>query len=566
MNPTIPNDPRTEPNLNAPRRRRTLLTPQSLEAEQATIGACLMEGSALALASEIVSADDFYRELHKKIFRVCQFLAAKSQPVDIVTVAQELKAREQLEECGGPDYLSSTIEACPSSASVESYARTVLDCSQKRGFAILASELEMHAMNGNSAGDIRVWLSERLSEFSARAASGEGIKEWSAQELLETEFPPARFAVEGLLPMGLTIFAGAPKIGKSWLSYNLALAVAQGTLALGKHEAKQGDALYLALEDTPMRLKERLKVMLQGPEGTLRAPSNLTLACDWPRLDQGGLERLDAWIAAHPDCRLVVIDTFQKVRPARNGSNVYEEDYLHFAALKRIADARGVAIVVVLHTAKRDSADVLQTIAGSTGQTGAADAIWVLQRSRSSKDARLYITGRDVGEGERLLTWTPELGLYTEVSEEEASGKTMSSERHEVLEVLRESQWPMAPREVAELLDKKPGAVRKLLWGMKNDGQVRAFEGDKYALTDWAKNASVPPTSGAAPPGGNRGASGVPPYPDWLDEASAKAGEGAHVGRNFWVFWHERYTNAECDPNQFAEYFPLWMNGQWPQK
>ncbi len=123
--------PQREASNNRPSSRERL-TPQSLEAEQSTIGACLMERDAIARAVELVTIDDFYRELHKKIYKVILRLFDRGEPVDIVTVAEDLRRAGQLEECGGGDYLSSLIEACPSSANVEAYARVVQEKSVLR--------------------------------------------------------------------------------------------------------------------------------------------------------------------------------------------------------------------------------------------------------------------------------------------------------------------------------------------------------------------------------------------------------------------------------------------------
>ena len=137
-NPSVIPFPQRDANTNRPVARERL-TPQSLEAEQSTIGACLMERDAIARAVELLTVDDFYRELHKKIYKVILKLFDRGEPADMVTVAEELRRAGHLEECGGAEYLSSLHEACPSSANVESYARIVQEKSVLRQL-ILASE------------------------------------------------------------------------------------------------------------------------------------------------------------------------------------------------------------------------------------------------------------------------------------------------------------------------------------------------------------------------------------------------------------------------------------------
>src|SRR5918995_4663655 len=130
-----------------------------------------------------------------------------------------------------------------------------------------------------------------------------------ATELLAIEFPEPRWIVPGIIPEGTTILAGKPKMGKSWL-------------ALGTKRVERGAVLYLALEDNPRRLQSRLKKLLAGGA----APEGLELATEWPRLGDGGLDALEAWLNTHPDARLVVIDTLAKFRTGQTGKNLYKED------------------------------------------------------------------------------------------------------------------------------------------------------------------------------------------------------------------------------------------------
>jgi hypothetical protein len=133
---------------------------------------------------------------------------------------------------------------------------------------------------------------------------------WTADRLMAEEFPAPRWAVPGLIPEGLTILAGAPKAGKSWLALNLALAIAGGTSVLGEIQVDAGEALYLALEDTPRRLQSRMSKIL----GDQPAPAGLTLLTEFPTLPSGGAEAVGGWLEARPNARLVVIDVFAKVR------------------------------------------------------------------------------------------------------------------------------------------------------------------------------------------------------------------------------------------------------------
>jgi hypothetical protein len=134
-------------------------------------------------------------------------------------------------------------------------------------------------------------LGARVPNLASTRVNGEAIPcgtlhrtSWSASDLLGATFDDPRFAVDGLIPEGLTFMCGAPKLGKSWLALGLALAVASGGKALGSVPVERGEALYLALEDSPRRLQTRLRMLLPDE----LAPAGLRLETEWPRLDEGG--------------------------------------------------------------------------------------------------------------------------------------------------------------------------------------------------------------------------------------------------------------------------------------
>ncbi len=107
---------------------------------------------------------------------------------------------------------------------------------------------------------------------------------FTAADLMREELPPVRWAVPGILPEGLSLLAGKPKLGKSWLALGLAVAKASGGVALGKIPVDQGEVLYLALEDNRRRLQNRLRKVLDGSP----PPEGLHIATEWARVDEGG--------------------------------------------------------------------------------------------------------------------------------------------------------------------------------------------------------------------------------------------------------------------------------------
>lgn len=232
---------------------------------------------------------------------------------------------------------------------------------------------------------------------------------FNAHELMGTHFPEPRWAVPGLIAEGLTLLAGAPKLGKSWLCLGLGISVASGTPALGKIEADSGSVLYAALEDPPRRLKSRLRMIL----GDDAAPANLALVTELPNMTVA-LDMIAEWLEENSDARLVIIDVLAKIRPpAQAGTSAYEADYAVLSRLKKLADDHRVAVVVVTHLRKMEATDVFDQVSGSTGLTGGADATLVLKRARGENSASLHVTGRDIVESEYAVTFDPDRCTWT---------------------------------------------------------------------------------------------------------------------------------------------------------
>ena len=284
-----------------------------------------------------------------------------------------------------------------------------------------------------------------------------------AADLLAKGLPEHRWAVRDVLPEGVALLVGRPKIGKSWLALNLALAIASGGYALGRIRVEAGDVLYLSLEDNERRLKARLTSIL----GKDQCPDRLTLSTAWPRLDDRGLQWLDAWAEKHPEARLIIVDTLQKVRPAasRNGT-LYADDYKALEGLQMLAGRRGLTILVLHHTRKLGADDPLETISGTQGLGGAADSVLVLKRDRTHRDATLFITGRDVEEAEITLRWDP---IHTCWS---LLGESLSEEREAVIKLLQHTGNAMAIKDIALGIGRTYAQAKLLAWRMAAAGQI----------------------------------------------------------------------------------------------
>lgn len=301
---------------------------------------------------------------------------------------------------------------------------------------------------------------------------------FSAADLMAEEFEPINYIVPGYIAEGLTLLAGRPKIGKSWLSLELAYAVAEGDTCLGGIKCVQGSVLYLALEDNRRRLQRRLrKITVSG----WAAPERLHLATEWPRANEGGIVEIKRWIDDTHDARLVIVDVLMMFRPMGTGKvQPYEADYAAIKALQALASETGVAIIVVHHTKKGGGeVDPFEKVSGTLGLTGAADAAIILDRDGNG--ASLYARGRDIEEVESAVEFDRVSCRWRVIGE--ASAVRRSDERTQILDVLKDADEPMSPSDLAGALGWAANNMRVMLFRMSKAGEVLK-SGKRYVHPD----------------------------------------------------------------------------------
>ena len=207
--------------------------------------------------------------------------------------------------------------------------------------------------------------------------------------LMSQPIQPLNFVVDTLLSQGLHILAGSPKVGKSWLALWLAVAVAKGEPVWGM-PVKQGTTLYLCLEDSTLRIQNRLLDITED------APPIVHFCTEAALLGRGLEGQLEGFLTEHPDTSLVIIDTLQMIR-GTSYDNTYANDYRDLSALKRIADAHGIAVLLIHHLRKEPATDVFSRISGTTAISGAVDSSFTLvEEQRGSGKAKLTCIGRDI--------------------------------------------------------------------------------------------------------------------------------------------------------------------------
>lgn len=291
----------------------------------------------------------------------------------------------------------------------------------------------------------------------------------TAAQLRRAYIPPTKWMIEGLLPEGVTILAGRPKVGKSWFIMDMAQSIANGTSFL-EVGVEQGDVLHLALEDGWNRLKGRIKAM-DGKANEMW-PDCWVIKTHSGRFDDhdGGLDEVEQWVRGVANPRLIIVDTFAYVKPSGNlRKNPYDLDVEAMKPLSELAKRCRLAIVLIFHVRKAGSDDVFETISGTMGMQGTADTLMVLDRVRGNKDnmATLRALGRDMEEIEWPMTLVECRWQRCDPDDPEAA---LSEQERRVLHSM--SNDPMSPKRVAEASGLPGNRVSTILKRMHEKGAV----------------------------------------------------------------------------------------------
>jgi hypothetical protein len=475
-----------------PHRLRFLMTehalPANIDAERAVLGCVMLRADALMEVAADLPVDAFSFEAHAWIYAAMLAVARRGERADIRTVSDEVRRRGQLDQVGGILYLGELSDAVPVSSGVADYAKIVARTAAARALIIAGGKIA--AMGYDERGDPAPTFqaahrlisgAERLVRGESEALLGRGA--W-LDELVQRELPDIRWIVPGFVPEGVSLLAGKPKMGKSWICHNLTQAVAHGGMALGSIPVERAKVLYLALEDNDRRLKLRaLKVAHDRP-----VPQGIRVYTEWATLDHGGAALVEAWLDREPETRFVILDTFAKVRPGADPrTNLYDQDYQALQDLRSIADRRQVGILVVHHLRKAASDDPVDLINASTGLAGAVDAILILRRERGESDASLYVTGKDIEEDRDVaIQWDAALAQWSILGD--AAEYRLSQERKAILDLIRDGGAALGPKEVADALEMPWASVRRIMAAMANAGELTSERG-QYRLTSAPKRS-----------------------------------------------------------------------------
>lgn len=224
-----------------------------------------------------------------------------------------------------------------------------------------------------------------------------------------------------MIPEGLTLLVGAPKVGKSWLNKDLVAALGSGRPDIVFNWGSQMEpcpVLYCALEDNARRMNSNMRQITQGLPGfSPHLAGDIWL--ELPDLDKGGRDEIEAWLERNPQARVVLVDVLAKVRGTPpEGQGMYQADYHAVTQLKEIADDFGIGVVVTHHDRKKVDDDFINMVSGTKGVTGAADTILYLTRERGSTQGTLKCESREIEDTQYRMEFVKENGRWVVIEQE----------------------------------------------------------------------------------------------------------------------------------------------------
>ena len=360
------------------------------------------------------------------------------------------------------------------------------DTTNNAGYLYLANYLNLEKSK------VREWLGwiGTVHEEKTKKTHRDFTNGVDMRALRTKDIPPLKFAIADILPEGLVLYCGRAKSMKSWTMLLICYLVQNGMDALGR-ETTQGDCLYLGLEDSERRLKDREHKL---------GVDNLTppyVDVDAPYLKMGLEESLQQWIDNVANPRLIVIDTLARVKQAmgKRSGTAYDHDNETLRDIQKLAVKNGVTIVLVSHLNKAPQDYAFDKITGSTGLQGMCDAMWLCERGENGAQSTLIGRGRDIHDFEYSLTWNEETWRY------EFNGNlgevTLKENRKEIVDAMKEITAQggdlIRPRDVIKHCgyptnSKEASGISKTMQRMKNNYELIAgFKYGTYRLPEDVK-------------------------------------------------------------------------------
>lgn len=289
-------------------------------------------------------------------------------------------------------------------------------------------------------------------------------------EIDKMELLPTRWIVEGMIPHGLTILGGAPKLGKSALAVQLCVNVAEGTDFLGLYPVEKGLSFFVTFEEPMFDVRERVHWVNDGRMPDLMS---VTIAEEYKDM---GFEWVRGLLDSYPDASVVVLDLVNHLNKKADGSPSHSKDLKFLSPYRELAESRRVSLIAVTHTNQDEKLrDPLSKISGSSGFVGTAKTIFLLEKdNRNGDDAVLFSLGRKTKHSSVTMSMDSETMLWTAKGVEDGGINV----NNRIIAFLSK-EFMSAPKDIAKAIGVK--SCRTQLSRLQKD-KVLDKSGDNYFL------------------------------------------------------------------------------------
>ena len=439
-------------------------TLRNREFEEAFLGACLV--NTQVFIDSYLTVTDFSTVDHQLIYKAIATVHADTGKTDPLLVANQLKKEGELNRAGGCDTLYQLQAPVVETESAPFYGSEIKKLATKRRICALAQKAIGQAQDGES--DPETVAASLELDLKQLEFEQERLESYTVRQLAGMEIEPVKWFIPQVLPSGLTILAGPPKIGKSFFCWNMALAIATGGVAFSSTTLEQSyNVTYLSLEDPPALLKDRLELILPEPE---EKPNNLHIIHDLhqKKLNAVGLKMLEAHLDETAS-ELLIVDTWKHVAPQINSKGTsYDVDYESLIPIQQFAHQRNMGIVLVTHTRKAADLDnVFNQIQGSVGMQASCDTLMMLSHDSGAKT--LHLSGRRIPSEQYALTISE--GIWA--LQGNAQEYQKSELRKEIIEHLKDAgSRGLSAGDLVDLVGKPDNLIRLTLRRMVAKGEI----------------------------------------------------------------------------------------------
>lgn len=456
-------------------RNREPVMPQDLAAERALLGAILLAGDVPLSIDPGIGAD-LHLDAHRKLFAAYVAMQDAGTAIDTVTLEGELRRRKHLEAVGGISYVASLIDGVPAGLALEPYQRSIQETAKLRRLIHLADMMKGRALD--PAADAQGLADEfAISLALVDVPTDKRIRDMEdVPDVLTLPRTPVQWAVSNLIPLaGVSMLAGLPGTGKSFLALALARAVLTGGEYLGRAVRQFKTVLYLDAENPLQLAQDRTERLFGGPMAGLKVWGLWNP--DAPALI--GDPRLLRWAEERP---LIVIDSLIRFHAA--DENSASEMRLVMAEIRKLA-AAGATVLLLHHSGKVQDTRA----AGSRGSTDILAAVDMAAELIRDEEGALTLKVRKnrMGPEDRIeIVADFQAGRFTALE----SAVMRVSDADRLLGVI--SRNPGATTnaivEAAGMQKARAGRVLRAnigkLWDVKSDGKTARYHpiGSKVGL------------------------------------------------------------------------------------